>query len=46
MVSDTDSEEEIKNKALTNERAVPFLAGKEIVKYMYIPNKIVSIVTK
>jgi leucyl-tRNA synthetase len=45
-VSDGESEESVKNKVFNNERAMPFLENKEVVKYMYIPNKIVTMVTK
>ena len=46
LVSVNDSEEEIKAKALQEENVIKFTNGKEIVKVIVVPNKIVNIVVK
>jgi leucyl-tRNA synthetase len=40
------SEEEIKQKALADERIQSFIAGKQIVKVIVVPSKLVSIVAR
>lgn len=40
------SEEEIKNLALTHPDVVRFVDGKEIVKIIVVPNRLVNVVTK
>ena len=45
-VSINDNEEEIKNKALNASNVIKHIEGKEIVKVIVIPNKIVNIVAK
>ena len=45
-VSENDTEEEIKNKALTEENIVKHTEGKEIVKVIVVPRRIVSVVVK
>ena len=45
-IIDDDSEEDIKNKALSEENVKKHLEGKEIVKVIVIPKRIVSIVIK
>ncbi|MFA5840278.1 MAG: leucine--tRNA ligase [Candidatus Margulisiibacteriota bacterium] len=46
LVSANASEEEIKQKALANEKAKAFIDGKEIVKTILVPKKLVNIVVK
>ena len=45
-VSTSDSEDEIKQKALSNENVKKHVDGKEIVKVIVIKNKIVNVVVK
>lgn len=45
-ISTSDSEEEIKQKALSNENVKKHVDGKEIVKVIVIKNKIVNVVVK
>jgi leucyl-tRNA synthetase len=45
-ISDDDSEEDIKSKAKEEENVKKYLDGKEIVKEIVVPKKIVSIVVK
>ena len=46
LVSNTDTEEIIKEKALNEDNVKKYIDGKEIVKIIVIPNKIVNIVVK
>ena len=46
VISKEDSEEEIKNKALSNENVLKHIEGKEIIKVIVIKGKIVNIVIK
>lgn len=46
VITNDDSEDEIKEKALKNENVERFIAGKEIVKVIVIKGKIVNIVIK
>lgn len=39
-----ETDEEVKNKAISNEKVKQFIGDKEIIKVIYIKNKIVSIV--
>ena len=45
-VSEDDSEEDIKNKALNEENIQKYTNDKEIIKFIVVPRRIVSIVTK
>ena len=45
-ISTSDSEDEIKQKALSNENVKKHVDGKEIVKVIVIKNKIVNVVVK
>ena len=45
-VSINDNEEEIKNKALNASNIIKHIEGKEIIKVIIIPKKIVNIVIK
>jgi leucyl-tRNA synthetase len=45
-VSADASDEQIKEKALQNEKAKSFIAGKNIVKTIVVPKKLVNIVVK
>ena len=45
-VMETDTEEAIKEKAMKNENIQKYLDNKEIIKFIIIPKKIVSIVVK
>jgi leucyl-tRNA synthetase len=40
------SEAELKERALANEKVQPFLAGKQIVKVIVVPDKLVNIVVR
>ena len=40
------TEEELKAQAVQMERVIPFIEGKEIVKVIYVPKKLVNIVVK
>ena len=40
------SEEEAKNLAMGLEKVKPFVAGKQIVKVIYVPGKLINIVVK
>ena len=40
------NEEELKAQAVKMERVIPFIEGKEIVKVIYVPKKLVNIVVK
>jgi leucyl-tRNA synthetase len=40
------NEEEIFARALTNEKVAPHVSGKQIVKRIWVPNKLVNIVVK
>jgi len=46
VVSADADEDEIKQKALANEKAKAFIDGKEIVKTIIVPKKLVNIVVK
>ncbi|MBE9547190.1 MAG: leucine--tRNA ligase, partial [Proteobacteria bacterium] len=46
MVSTDESDEKIKELALSNERVNKFIAGKEVVKEIYVPKKLVNIVVR
>ena len=46
LVTNDESEESIKEKALTEENVKKYIDGQEIVKTIVIPNKIVNIVVK
>lgn len=46
LVSADASDEEIKQKALANEKAKKFIAGKNIIKTIVVPKKLVNIVVK
>ena len=45
-VSEDDSEEDIKNKALNEENIQKYTTDKEIIKFIVVPRRIVSIVIK
>lgn len=45
-INDNDTEEDIKNKALSNDNVQNHIAGKEIIKMIIIKRKIVNIVVK
>ncbi|HBA37511.1 MAG TPA: hypothetical protein DCY94_02185 [Firmicutes bacterium] len=45
-ISTNDTEEDIKAKAFANENVSKYLEGKEVIKTIVIPKKIVSIVVK
>ncbi len=45
-VSINDDEESVKEKTLSLENIKKYIDGKEIVKFIYVPNKIVSIIVK
>lgn len=42
----TTPEEEIKNKVMNNERIKKFISNKEIVKTIYVPNRLINLVCK
>ncbi|NMB70467.1 class I tRNA ligase family protein, partial [candidate division WWE3 bacterium] len=44
-LTDNETEDTVKAKALQNQRVASFVAGKQITKFIYIPYKIVSILT-
>ena len=46
IVSDNDTEDDIKNKTLKEENIQRYIEGKEIIKFIIIPRKIVSVVVK
>jgi len=46
VVSVNASEEEIKNKALTSEKIKSYLTGKQIVKTILVPQKLINFVVK
>ena len=46
LISDDDSEEEIKTKALSNENVKKYTDGLNIVKVIVVPKRIVSVVVK
>jgi len=46
LVPHDSSEAEIKTKALANEKIKSYLAGKEMVKTIFVPNKLLNIVIK
>ena len=46
VVDSSTSEEDMKNHALTIENVIKFTEGKEIVKVITIPKKLVNIVIK
>jgi len=46
MVSPDEKEEKIKEVALNDERVKKFIDGKNVVKVIYVPKKLVSIVIK
>ena len=46
LISDDDSEEEIKTKALNNENVKKYTYGLNIVKVIVVPKRIVSVVVK
>ncbi len=46
MVSAAESDEKIKEKALSDDRISKLIAGKEVVKEIYVPKKLVNIVVK
>ena len=45
-VTESDTEESVKEKVLAQENIKKYTDEKEIVKFIYIPNKIVSIIVK
>ena len=45
-VTESDTEDSVKEKVLTQENIKKYTDEKEIVKFIYIPNKIVSIIIK
>ena len=45
-VLETDTEDDIKEKALSEQNVIKHLEGKEIIKVIVIPKRIVSIVVK
>ena len=44
IINQDDSEETVKQKALSNEKVLKWLESKEIKKYIYVKNRIVNIV--
>lgn len=46
LISINDAEEKVKEKALNEENVKKYIEGKEIVKVIVIPNRIVNIVVK
>ncbi|MGQ9678892.1 MAG: leucine--tRNA ligase [bacterium] len=46
VVSRSSGEEEVKKAALKNEDVLVYLAGKEVVRVVYIPGRIVNIVVR
>ena len=46
LISIEDSESEIKNKALSQENIKKYTDNKEIIKTIYVKNKLVNIVVK
>ncbi|TSA53219.1 MAG: leucine--tRNA ligase [Planctomycetaceae bacterium] len=46
MVSADEPDERIKEKALSDEKISKLIAGKEVVKEIYVPKKLVNIVVK
>ena len=46
LISINDAEEKVKEKALSEENVKKYIEGKEIVKVIVIPNRIVNIVVK
>jgi leucyl-tRNA synthetase len=46
LVSADATESEIKEKALASEKVKSYLAGKELVKSIFIPNKLLNLVIK
>ena len=46
LISIEDSESEIKNKALSQENIKKYIDNKEIIKIIYVKNKLVNIVVK
>ena len=45
-VTKEDNENSVKEKVLDQEKVKKYLEGKEITKFIYVPNKIVSILVK
>ena len=45
-VTENDTEDSVKERVLSQENITKYTEGKEIVKFIYIPNKIVSIIVK
>ena len=46
LISTEDSENEIKNKALSQENIKKYTDNREIIKTIYVKNKLVNIVAK
>ena len=46
MVNENDTEDAIKEKALNEENIIKHTEGKEIVKVIVVPRRIVSVVVK
>ena len=45
-VSDNDTEDDVKNKALREENVIKYTEGKEIIKIIVVKNKIVNVLVK
>ena len=45
-VTESDTEDSVKEKVLSEENIKKYTDEKEIVKFIYVPNKIVSIIVK
>jgi len=46
IISTSDSEDKIKDKALLQENIKKYTTGKEIIKTIYVKNKLVNVVIK
>ena len=45
-VSDNDTEDDVKNKALREKNVIKYTEGKEIIKIIVVKNKIVNVLVK